>query len=83
MSFTKMVKRYFDSLRRELSNGGLGIVVAFLVFPEMDFYLLMLDVQSSCMVEKECVVKTVTKYTNVSLGRREKGRFHTMNVICC
>ena len=37
MNFTKIVKTYLDSPRRELSNGGLGIVVALLVFPAVDF----------------------------------------------
>ena len=31
--FTKVVKAGLDSPRRELSNGGLGIVVALSVFP--------------------------------------------------
>ena len=31
MNFTKIVKADFDSHRRELSNGGLGIVVTLLV----------------------------------------------------
>ena len=37
MNFTKIVKADFDSPRRELSNNGLGIVVALLVFPAINF----------------------------------------------
>ena len=37
MNFTKSVKADLDSPRRELSNGGLGIVVALLAFPAIDF----------------------------------------------
>ena len=37
MNLTKTVKADFDSLRRELSNGGLRIVVALSVFSRINF----------------------------------------------
>ena len=37
MNFTKIVKADLDSPRRELSNGGLGIVVALLVHWQIIF----------------------------------------------
>ena len=37
MNFTKIVKADLDSPRRELSNGGLGIVVALSGFLAIDF----------------------------------------------
>ena len=37
MNFTKIVKTYLDSPCRELSNGGLEIVVALLVRPAINF----------------------------------------------
>ena len=37
-----------NSPRQELSNGGLGIVVALLVCWQLDFCRIILEVQSSC-----------------------------------
>ena len=37
MNFTKVVKADLDSPRRELFDGGLGIVVALSIFPAIDF----------------------------------------------
>ena len=37
MNFTKIVKADLDSSCRELSNGGLGIVIALTVFPAINF----------------------------------------------
>ena len=48
MDFTKIVKAELDSPRQELSNGGLGIVVALSVFSEIVFLCACTGVQSSC-----------------------------------
>ena len=48
MAFTKIVPADLDSPRRELSNAGLGIVVALLVRQGNDFHVFLLGVQSSC-----------------------------------
>ena len=48
MNFTKIDKADFYSPRRELSNGGLGIVVALLVCWQIIFCRLIMDVQSRC-----------------------------------
>ena len=37
MNHAKIGTAYLDSPRRELSNGGLGIVVALTVFSEINF----------------------------------------------
>ena len=37
MNVTKIVKTDLDSPRRELSDGGLGILVVLLFFPEIVF----------------------------------------------
>ena len=49
MNFTKIVEVDLNSLRQDLSNGGLGIVVALLVFPEIGFSCVCTGVQSNCM----------------------------------
>ena len=40
-----------NSPRQELSNGGLGIVVALLVCWQIDFCRIILEVQSSCICQ--------------------------------
>ena len=44
-----MVKADLESPHQGLSNGGLGIVVALLVCPAIDFLCDSTGVQSSCM----------------------------------
>ena len=39
MNFTKIIRAELDSVRQELSNGGLGIAVALLVRPAIDFFV--------------------------------------------
>ena len=51
MAHTKMYSKDLDSPRRELSNGGLGIVVALTAFRELIFRVFILGVQSSCTPE--------------------------------
>ena len=48
MEFTKPGQKHLDSPRRELSNGGLGIVVALLVRWEINVCMFILEIQSSC-----------------------------------
>ena len=48
MTFTKLDQADLDSPRRELSNGGLGIVIALLVCWQIILCVLLLGVQSSC-----------------------------------
>ena len=50
MDHTKINPADLDSPCREFSNGGLGIVVALLVFWQIDVLSLVLGVQSSCML---------------------------------
>ena len=49
--FTKIDQADLDSPHRELSNGGLGIVVALTFFSGIIFCLLVLGVQSSCRLK--------------------------------
>ena len=51
MDQTKLNKADLDSPRRELSLRGLGFVVAFSVFGEINFRVRLLGVQSSCSNE--------------------------------
>ena len=48
MDDTKPYPEDLDSPCRELSNGGLGLVVALLVCPGINFRVFLLGVQSSC-----------------------------------
>ena len=48
MDPTKMTHAYLDSPRREISNSGLGIVVALLVCWGIIFCVRISDAQSSC-----------------------------------
>ena len=47
MNQTKLNQADLESPCRELSNGGLGIVVALLVFRELIFRVRVLGIQSS------------------------------------
>ena len=58
MNFIEIVKVDLDSPRRELSNGGLGIVVALSIFRELIFRMRALGVQSSCSSRPEYVSST-------------------------
>ena len=49
MDHTKIVQADLDSPRRELSNGGLEIVVALSVFSGIFVCVFLLGVQSSCI----------------------------------
>ena len=53
MNFTKIVKADLDSPRRELSDGGLGIVVALTFFRQLIFRVFLLGVQFSCTVMQD------------------------------
>ena len=55
MNFAKIVKSDLNSPRRELSDGGLGIFVAFMVFRQLMFCVFLLGVQSSCMVSSAVI----------------------------
>ena len=48
MDHTKINTAYLDFPRRELSNGGLGFVVALLVRQGVIFCVRLLGVQSNC-----------------------------------
>ena len=48
IKFSKIVKADLNSPHRELSNGGLDILVALFVFWELIFCASLLWVQSSC-----------------------------------
>jgi len=50
INFTKTIKADLDSPRQELSNGGLGIVIALMEFSWEFFCWLVLDVKSSFML---------------------------------
>ena len=50
MDDTKMNCRDLDSPRRELAVRGLGFVVALLVHWQIDFFVCILEEQSSCTV---------------------------------
>ena len=50
MDHTKIVQADLDSPCRELSNDGLGIVVALSVFQKLIFRVFLPGVQSSCSV---------------------------------
>ena len=51
MDPTKMTHVYLDSPSRELSNGGLGVVVALLVRWGIIFCVRISDAQSSCRIQ--------------------------------
>ena len=51
--FTKTVTEDLNSPRRELSNGGLRIVVTLLVCWEIDFLCVLADRQSGCTTSKQ------------------------------
>ena len=51
MNFTKIDQADLDSPHRELSNGGLGIVVALMFFLGLFFSPRLADRQSSCMCD--------------------------------
>ena len=51
MDHTKIGTAYLDSPHQELSNGGLGIVVALPVRSGIDFVCVYAGVQSNCISE--------------------------------
>ena len=58
MNVTKIVKADLDSPRRDLSNSGLVILVALLIFRQLIFCVFLLGVvQSSCTVCRKIVRK--------------------------
>ena len=57
MDHTKIGTAYLDSPCQELSDGGLGIVVALLVRWGIDFCVRALGVQSSCRLNRIRLIK--------------------------
>ena len=71
MNFTKTVKADLDSPRRELSHGGLGIVVTLLVRWQIFFCVRLLGVQSSCINSFPCSCRLVPFFRHRGLPRRQ------------
>ena len=68
MDHTNIFQADMDFSRLELSNGGLGIAVALLVFcQELMFSVLLLGVQSSCSVLRFYNQNKMVKHLSKSL----------------
>ena len=65
MDHTRTVQTDLDSAHRELSNGGLGIVVAPTVFFWINFHVFLLGVRSICRALKRpyCTFKNALQAT--------------------
>ena len=72
MDFTKIDQADLDSPRWELSNGGLGIVVALTVFRELILCVRISDAQSS-----------YSKWLNLCTVAKFKGNYQNSQNLQC
>ena len=61
MNFTKIVKPDLDSPCRELSNGGLGIVVTLLACQKIDFFVFFSLIGNPAVCHHICRSAGITK----------------------
>ena len=77
--FTKVYPKYLDFPCRELSNGGLGIIVTLLFFSEIDFVCVYIGDPIQLYI---LVVSIVTPVSTISGTEHQYCTIYSRNIVC-